>query len=390
MKTIRKLVVAAISISIAFNLAGCAIEPKFASQTPAFEDDYEKFFDFDIRELEEQIPGYWSYVEQNEEEQKRVIREVEMWDTDWIIGGNHLVGRDIAEGLYIVWKGSSGGDIWIEQQDESGEMQKKFYWEYSYTEVSYLYLAEGEYVRLPHDYKMALADSCSPSPAAEKNGVYYEGSYLVGEDIPEGEYFAIDIGSMENLTMDREDYRPLPRTRFVYFTLSNTKILNIRNFIVFPADHKPRISPIRYQGTGEGEGSLVYSNGMYKIGEDLPVGTYKIKNEVYHPIYDLSYEGYHGNASWYYPGNWCGLEIHSSADKDRKKTSLDREIELDNRVNETLRSVRVERHMLDGSEIAREADISYEYFWGLPTITFTDADIGTYVSVELCILIPEE
>ncbi len=46
--------------------------------------------------------------------------------------------------------------------------------------------------------------------------------------------------------------------------------------------------------------------------------------------------------------------------------------------------------MLDGSEISREAEISYEYFRGLPTITFTDADIGTYVSVERCILIREE
>lgn len=36
------------------------------------------------------------------------------------------------------------------------------------------------------------------------------------------------------------------------------------------------------------------------------------------------------------------------------------------------------------------SEISYEYFWGLPTITFTERDIGTYVSVERCILIPEE
>ena len=387
MKTIRKLVVAAISISIVFNLAGCRIGSKFSSPTGSdgASYDYETFHSFDIRELEEQIPGYWSYVEQNEEEQKHMIREAEMWDTDWITGGTYLVGQDIAEGLYIVWKGSSEEDIWIEQEDESGKMKGEFYWDPYYPEVSYLYLAEGERVRLPHDYKMAPADSGSPSPAAEKNGVYYEGSYRVGEDIPEGEYFAVDIGNQGgSLMVDRVWHLPLPNTRFVYFTLSNTKILTTKDYILFPAEHKPRISPIRYQGTGEGEGSFVYPNGMYKIGEDIPVGTYKIKNEVYHGVYDLSYEGYHGNVSRYDPENWCGLEIHSSADQDRIKTSLDRTIELDNRVNETLRSVRIRKNTFDGLEF------SYEYFWGLPTITFTERDIGTYVSVERCILIPEE
>ena len=63
---------------------------------------------------------------------------------------------------------------------------------------------------------------------------------------------------------------------------------------------------------------------------------------------------------------------------------MDRTIELDNRVNEALRSVRIRKNTFDGLEF------SYKYFWGLPTITFTERDIGTYVSVERCILIPEE
>lgn len=385
MKIIHKLAVASISMGIVFNLTGCTIGSKFSSSTgDGVSDDYEVFSDFDIRELEEQIPGYWSYDEKNKEEQKRIMRELEMWDADWIIGGTYLVGQDITEGLYIVRRGSTGEEIWIERQDESEEVRRELYWGSDYTEAFYLYLVEGERVTLPHDYTMTLADSSSPSLAAEKNEIYYEGSYQVGEDIPEGEYFAVEIGNMASLMLDREPYLPLPDTRFVYFTLSKTKILNIKDYIVFPAEHKPQISPIRYQGTGEGEGSFVYPNGMYKIGEDIPIGTYKIKNELYHGVYDLSYEGYHGNVSRYDPENWCGLEIHSSADPDRRKTSLDRTIELDNRVNEILRSVRIRKNTFDGLEF------SYEYFWGLPTITFTERDIGTYVSVERCILIPEE
>lgn len=108
MKTIRKLAVAVISIGIVFHLAGCTIGSKFSSPTGSdgASYDYETFHSFDIRELEEQIPSYWSYVEQNEEEQKRMIREAEVWDTDWITGGTYLVGQDIAEGLHIVWKGA--------------------------------------------------------------------------------------------------------------------------------------------------------------------------------------------------------------------------------------------------------------------------------------------
>ena len=107
MKTMCRKSMIAISLFVFFNLAGCTIGAKFSSPTgDGVSDDYEAFHSFDIRELEEQILGYWSYVEQNEEEQKRMIREAEMWDTDWITGGTYLVGQDIAEGLHIVWKGA--------------------------------------------------------------------------------------------------------------------------------------------------------------------------------------------------------------------------------------------------------------------------------------------
>lgn len=53
-------------------------------------------------------------------------------------------------------------------------------------------------------------------------------------------------------------------------------------------------------------------------------------------------------------------------------------IELDNRANEKRRKIKI-RDVAGGNEI------SYERFKGVPTITFTDEDIGIYV--RHCILI---
>ena len=123
-KTIRKLAVAVISIGIVFNLAGCTIGSKFSSPTGSdgASYDYETFHSFDIRELEEQIPSYWSYVEQNEEEQKRMIREAEVWDMESNHRGNLSCRTGYSRGLAYCLEGSFE-DIWIERQNESGEMR---------------------------------------------------------------------------------------------------------------------------------------------------------------------------------------------------------------------------------------------------------------------------
>lgn len=386
MKIIRKIAALIIPFVVAASTTGCFLEPEFYSIGDDWE-GYEVFSDYDIRELEEQISSYWSFCEENaavqEAVQEQAMQEAEEWETDWVTEGTYTIGQDIAEGLYIAW---GEGRVVVRYSD------KEWGWDYggdSYNTLYYLPLSAGDFVIVPSGVKMAPAEDGSPSLSAKENGIYYGGSYKVGEDMPEGEYFAIDAGFM-SLIVDDGRHIPIEGTRFIYVTIEDIDILNVKDCVLFPIDNKPEITPIEYQGTGEGEGCFVYPNGMYKVGVDLPAGTYKIKNELFPAVTDLSYEGYHGNASYYYAAeeNWCGLEITSNSYYDYEDILWDDEqkweiIELDNRVNEKRRKIKIR-------DVADSNEVSYKRFKGLPTITFTEEDIGSYVRVRHCILIPQK
>lgn len=123
---------------------------------------------------------------------------------------------------------------------------------------------------------------------------------------------------------------------------------------------------------------MVFPSGMYKIGSDIPIGTYKIKNEVFSNITELSYNGYHGNET-YSPGywNWCGI---MSGNEEQAKNLGWRKIEIDSHLNKKQRFIKITDF---------KNKISYQMFKGLPTISFTEQDIGNDVNVIRCILIPE-
>jgi len=215
-------------------------------------------------------------------------------------------------------------------------------------------------------------------PPSNYDGIYYEGAYKVGEEIPKGEYFMLSVEVSEGtclLTNEKNEVIGLVN-RFGYVTIGGDLAVNLENCILIPLDLKPDIQPIVYQGEDADKGKMVYTAGMYKIGDDIPVGNYSIKNEVYKSVSDLSYEGYHGNESYYYPGywNWCGLQAGSSADQLGWK-----EMELDSYLKSNIRFLKV---------TDTEDMVSYKRFDGLPVISFTKKDIGNTIEVVRSILIP--
>ncbi|WP_331666840.1 hypothetical protein, partial [Lacrimispora sp.] len=214
------------------------------------------------------------------------------------------------------------------------------------------------------------------------DGIYYEGSYKVGEEIPEGEYFVLSMGTLGgggSITNERDELIGAI-SRFGYVTIKDELAVNIDYGILISLEQKPEISPIQYQGEDEGKGQLVFAGGTYKVGKDLPVGTYKMKNEVYTGISDLFYEGYHGNKRDYYAGFWnfCGLMLEN---KDQAKQLEWSEMELDSYIGSKIRYIKI---------ADPEGGISYKKFNGPPEVTFTEKDIGSNVRVTRCILIPVE
>ncbi len=377
-------------------LSGCS-DQAFWVMDDAVEYEYEQYTDYDARELEEQINGYWRYMETSEKKQEEILQAVDDWETEWITVGEYVVGKDIEAGTYIARP--HGEEIYVADKEAVKPWDKTEYRCLFYNEVFYLQLVKGDRVYLSGDSMIALAGEGAPLLAAKEDGIYYEGSYYVGKEIPEGEYFAIESISLGHVATEQENNSYFGGARFWYVRIEDCAFVNVSDCILFPAEDKPAIQPIWYQGTGEGEGQYVYPNGTYKIGIDLPLGTYKLKNELFpHGNNSLGDEGYHGNVTEYYPagGNWCGLVAGSGFARggnvdlsDDRKADMKKlgwiQMELDNRINRFWRSVKITKLTSEGSETEYD-----DYLGQLPTVTFTEEHTGCCVQVKGCILIPFE
>lgn len=392
MKTRNKNILIMILL-LSLGLAGCNLTPEFWTMDEVIEN--EQYTDYDARELAEQITDYWQYKEISERKQEEIIKAVEAWETEWITRGEYVVGEDILAGTYIACP--YGEDIYVADKEAAKSYERTMYIYLEYNKAFYLQLVEGDRVYLNGDSRIALTGESAPSLAAREGKIYYEGTYRVGEEISEGEYFVIDYHPGYVIT-EQQKNKYFDHTRFWYIRIEECEFINVSDCVLFPVENKPEIHPIKYQGTGEGEGQYVYPNGTYKVGIDIPLGTYKLKNELF-PVgnNELGDEGYHGNVSHYYPngGNWCGLVAGSGYASgaitdlsDYRREDMERlgwyKIELDNRITRFWRSTKVTRSTPEGWET------EYDAYLGLPAITFTKEHSGCCVRVENCILIFHE
>ena len=376
-----------LSLSI-WLLPGCAAnispEERF-SHSEEKGDGYETYGSFDVRELEEQVEGYWNYYKQNEEQKKMRISDVDTWSRQWIENdqwvreGEYIVGENINQGLYVfrnVDQVSLNINVDIYKENINGERKLQTYWT---KPMSFFYLEDGDIVKVNEKTEIAPVN-IQDYPEMEEKNIYYEGSYIVGKEIPKGEYFVLsmEITVGTALVTDQKDKTLALISRFGYVNIDNDLAVNLQKCILIPMDQKPDIRSIKYQNSEEAYGEHVFAPGMYKVGEDLAVGTYRIKNEVYNNVSDLTFEGYHGNES-YYPGyfNWCGLTAGNENMADQFGWT---EIELDSYQGSKKRYLKI---------TDRKGEISYKKFEGLPTVTFTEKQIGNNVDLIRCILIPE-
>lgn len=117
--------------------------------------------------------------EQNSEPKKESQK-----DTEKIKSGTYKVGTDLPAGEYVVF---AKGYTYIESsKDSSGTLESIIFNDnLSANSNSYVTLNEGEYFKF-QDGEMYPVDK-APSVTPE-DGVYRDGMYKVGQDIPAGEY----------------------------------------------------------------------------------------------------------------------------------------------------------------------------------------------------------
>jgi len=134
-------------------------------------------------------------VETNEETKEK---EVDAEDDAVITAGTYKVGDDIPDGEYVVF---ANGMAYIESaSDSTGELDSIIFNDNLMNDAhAYITLADGEYFKLQSAEMYPVEDAPSVEP---EDGVYADGMYKVGEDIPAGEYQiildnAIDMGYYE-------------------------------------------------------------------------------------------------------------------------------------------------------------------------------------------------
>ena len=389
--TVTKVVLGLLIIFTLLIFSGFIIKTKVLNKTISPEerfryvlekpDGYENYDSFDIRELETQIKGYWNYQQENDAEMAAKIKKINSITEEWISEGEYTAGTDIPEGLYLcknlsAEKDLSSPNLTILRNGKKDVSDQDYY---IFKFMNYAFLSKGDVVKI-NDQTEIILDNDNAFEQDVKKNFYGEGAYKLGEEIPKGEYFilSMDIQTGGAGVYDDKNKQLVSVSRFGYITLDNEKAINLDDCILIALDKKPDINPIYYEGKGKGEGKLVYPPGMYKVGVDIPIGIYQIKNEVFKNITDLSFIGYHGNES-YDPGywNWCGIV---AGNEEQAKQLGWKQLELDSYLKHNERFVKITDY---------NNKYSYQKFNGLPVISLTEQNKGNEVNIIRCILIPE-
>lgn len=125
-------------------------------------------------------------------------------------------------------------------------------------------------------------DEAKPEDAAEEEQQVEEnndtkikaGTYKIGTDLPPGEYlvFADSTGYIESASDSTGELDSilfndnLPSGAHSYVTLNEGEYFKLQGSHMFPVESAPSVVP---------EDGL-YENGMYKVGQDIPAGEYKV------------------------------------------------------------------------------------------------------------------
>ncbi len=189
---------------VLITLSGCFGNPSPEGRFKYSDDRgnwYDIFSSYDIRERPEQVDGYWDYYRENEVQKKRRLLQINSWPGEWIKEGKYTVGEDIREGLYLGKNKDDGSllDITINRLNEDKEDR----WLDS---LSYYLFNDGDVVSIDDGTFIAPVDELGILPPCH-DGIYYEGSYKVGEEIPEGEYFVLSMGTLGGGRFDNKRER---------------------------------------------------------------------------------------------------------------------------------------------------------------------------------------
>ncbi|MFC5466925.1 hypothetical protein [Lederbergia graminis] len=147
--------------------------------------------------------------------------------------GTYKVGTDIAAGEYLVF---AQGMAYIENaSDSTGNLDSIIFNDNLMNDAhSYVTLKDGEYFKLTSGYMYPVDKAPSVQP---DDGLYKDGMYKVGTDIPAGEYKvkldnSTDMGYLEVSTNSRHDLSSIVTNEIVqadmYITVKDGQYIKLQ------------------------------------------------------------------------------------------------------------------------------------------------------------------
>lgn len=155
--------------------------------------------------------------------------------------GTYKVGTDIPPGEYLVFSDDEFGTYVENAKDSTGQFESIIYNLNLYNGAhAYVTVYEGEYLKLEGGFMYPIENAPSVIP---EDGVYKDGMYKVGQDLPAGEYKVLlsedamfDSGYLEVTTDSRHDFSNIVTNDFVktstYITVSEGQYLKLEGLFI--------------------------------------------------------------------------------------------------------------------------------------------------------------
>jgi len=275
----RNLIVLLLLLLPLLVLTGCGrFDPAEAFSDDRIRMEPLSFRRFSPDEIVQQITNYETYVNLNEQWIIDSADDIDEFGFEIIPDRELLVGRDIAPGRYFVVGTRSdapGSASPIFQFERNGV--NDFISVTGHTSIAhrYILLFDGDVIS-EQDDDVIIADASSRPPLAAHGYVYPEAAYSVPNEILPGEYFAIQVSQFSAFVETAGGRFVINRFGYVRVPPGDG-FVQLLNCVLIPIESMPQIQPVINDGMEH------YGQGMYKIGADIPLGTYTIQTDLFLP-----------------------------------------------------------------------------------------------------------
>ena len=184
--------------------------------------------------------------------------------------GMYKVGKDLEPGEYKLVAKNNKASYTIYSDSSHSYISKTEQREF--VGSWYLFVEKDDYIST-RDCDIYLRPEEAVSSGWKIAETYPPGNYKAGKDIPAGEYYIEGSGTLVQMQKSSKDYKNYIKSdnysKNYYVKLSEDDYIYFSSGVIMPVDVKK---------TKEISGYTLEENTMYKVGKDIPAGTYKIQS----------------------------------------------------------------------------------------------------------------